>query len=291
MKKYINYLLLGICIISLPLFASFTILKPEAKNNTEEETIQESIKQSKGSKAIYDTSEMLTRHVSKASSDIRSEVYREVESYKIEKRYIETSNIPEFGYWIYQPTDIDEALPMVIYLHGLDGCGDNLDKLVEINGLMKYINDEDILPNAIVVSPQCPDNDWGKHTKDIIELINMLESSENIDIDRISITGMSLGGMGTFSVIKKYPNYFAAAAPVCAKVVPESCISIKIPIQIYHGSEDTAMGFSVVDANELINAYGGHSELFMLEGEAHNIAHVYKDEEYNLINWLISQSK
>lgn len=215
-------------------------------------------------------------------------------SYTMEKKSTSTKRVSNFGYWCYRPTESkDEALPMIVYLHGTDGKGSNLDTLLKIESLPSYINNGDIYPNAIVISPQCPSSyNWTSLADDVMELINIVVEEENVDISRISLTGCSLGGCGTYNIAIKNPNFFSAVVPVCGSINAASCkVLTNVPVKIFHGSLDYGMGFSSVTAAKVIQDNGGNCELIMLEGEGHEIRHVYKDEEYDLLNWMISQQR
>jgi predicted peptidase len=76
----------------------------------------------------------------------------------------------------------------------------------------------------------------------LIGLIHQLIKTQRIDSNRIYITGLSMGGYGTYDAIERYPNLFAAAVPVCGGGDTSRAASIAhIPIWIYHGAEDPAV--------------------------------------------------
>lgn len=216
------------------------------------------------------------------------------QSYTMVKKSTSTKRVSNFGYWCYRPTEsTEEALPMIVYLHGTDGKGSNLDTLLNIESLPSYINNGDVYPNAIVIAPQCPSSySWTSLADDVMQLINTVIEEENVDISRISLTGCSLGGIGTYQIAIKNPTFFSAVVPVCGSVNPSSCkVLTNVPVKIFHGTLDYGMGFSSKTAAEVIQQSGGNCELIMLEGEGHEIRHVYKDEEYDLLNWMISQQR
>lgn len=214
--------------------------------------------------------------------------------YTMEKKELATQHVKSFGYWCYRPTQsTKEALPLIVYLHGTDGCGSNLDKLLKIEGIPYYINNGYIYPNAIVVAPQCPaGSNWGTLSNDVMQIIEQVIEEQNVDISRISLTGASLGGVGTFNIAIKNPSFFSAIVPVCGSVDASKCSVLNdVAVKIFHGTKDYGMGFSVKTAAEVINNNNGSCELIMLQGEGHEIRHVYIDEEYDLINWMISQQR
>lgn len=214
-------------------------------------------------------------------------------NYTMEQKSTMLSNGKSMGYWLYKPYETDEKMPLVIYLHGKDGCGSNLDRLMKIQGIPQYINEGKIYPNAIVISPQCPTgSSWTSQANAVMEVIEAVVAEHNIDRSRISLTGASLGGIGTFNIAIKNPNYFSAIVPVCASVSAAKCnVLTNVPVKIYHGTRDTGMGFSVKDAAVVIAQNGGNCELNMLEGKGHEIRYVYCDDTYNVLDWMISQQR
>lgn len=216
------------------------------------------------------------------------------QSYTMVKKSTSTSHVKNLGYWCYRPTaSTQEALPMIVYLHGTDGKGSNLDTLLKIESIPSYINHGEVYPNAIVIAPQCPSSyNWTKLADDVMELIANVIQEENVDPTRISLTGCSLGGCGTYNIALKYPEFFSAVVPVCGSVNAASCSKLtNVPVKIFHGTQDYGMGFSSKTAAQVITQNGGNCELIMLQGEGHEIRHVYKDEEYDLLDWMSAQQR
>lgn len=216
------------------------------------------------------------------------------QTYTMEQKSTSTSKVSSLGYWTYRPeSSKEESKALVVYLHGLDGCGSNLDKLLQIEGIPYYIQNGDIYPDAVVIAPQCPSGtNWTKLSSDVMQLIEQVIETENIDRSRISLTGASLGGIGTFNIAIENPNYFSAVVPVCGSVNAARCnVLTNVPVKIFHGTLDTAMGFSCKTAAQIISDNGGSCELNMLQGEGHEIRHVYVDREYDLVNWMIAQQR
>lgn len=207
---------------------------------------------------------------------------------------VETVHSKSMGYWCYRPTESkEEALPLIIYLHGKDGCGNNPSRVLQIEGIPQYIDKGKLYPDAIVVAPQCPvGSSWTAYSPDVMTLIEKVIEEENVDVNRISLTGASLGGIGTFNIAINNPDVFSAIVPVCGSVYAPKCSVLKnVPTRIFHGTKDYGMGFSVKDADKVIRDNGGDCELIWLEGEGHEIRHIYTDAEYDIINWMISQTR
>lgn len=198
------------------------------------------------------------------------------------------------GYWLYRPTrSTEEKLPLIIYLHGISERGNNLDKLLNVS-LPKYLYDGSESTNAVVIAPQCPTGTtWAKMTDQLMELIQKVVEEQNIDQSMISMTGHSLGGIGTLEMAIKYPDYFAAIAPVSANIDVADCSVItSTKVWAFHGSADYAMGFSIVKAKDVVNAAGGDMDLTMFGGKGHAITDiVYHNSEINLLSWLAKQQR
>jgi|GEM_PF-601927 len=202
--------------------------------------------------------------------------------------------------------------PLIVFLHGRGERGDDnvtqlkhgLDYLASQEGMKKY-------PATIIV-PQCPDDiRWsttlaerpGEGNLDptptealrmTLELIDSIQITDNVDPDRIYVTGLSMGGFGTFDIIARRPSIFAAAVPLCGG--GDTRLEIvqrfkKTPLWIIHGDEDSVVDVdysrSMVAALQDVGASPRYSEL---KGFGHNIWDAaYADAE--LYKWLFSQSK
>src|ERR1700743_2624716 len=122
--------------------------------------------------------------------------------------------------------------PLVIFLHGSGERGSDNDAQLKW-GVMNFATDQNMMEHpAIVIAPQCPDrlnwanlvpdkdkkgmmlsNEPSKPMRLLIGLIRQLAAKMPVDTNRIYITGLSMGGYGTFDALERYPNLFAAAVP------------------------------------------------------------------------------
>jgi predicted esterase len=141
---------------------------------------------------------------------------------------------------VHVPDDYDKdpakKWPLILFLHGSGERGDNLDKLRN-QGPLGYINQGHSLP-FVVVSPQCPKGQsWNPER--LSHLIDEIEASYRIDPKRVYITGLSMGGYGTFDLAGFYPQRFAAIASLSGGENPEIAERIKgVPTWIFHGADD-----------------------------------------------------
>jgi predicted peptidase len=154
----------------------------------------------------------------------------------------------------YDPTS---KYPLVVFLHGSGERGNDNEAQLKW-GVMNFASDQNMkLHPSIVIAPQCPDSlTWGNYSyldmsllptptkpmKLVIELIEQSIKTLPVDTSRIYITGLSMGGYGTFDAISRNPDLFAAAVPVCGGGDPTMAPSIAhIPIWIFHGALDRAV--------------------------------------------------
>ncbi len=106
----------------------------------------------------------------------------------------------------------DERWPLLLFLHGAGERGTNLSK-VATHGPPKYVATHPDFP-FILVSPQCPDGQtWSNDL--LLGLLNEITNTCAVDPHRVYLTGLSMGGYGTWSLGLAYPERFAAIAPIC----------------------------------------------------------------------------
>jgi predicted peptidase len=147
-------------------------------------------------------------------------------------------------YWLYVPEEYaasDREWPLVLFLHGAGERGDDLEK-VTIHGPPKLIAKEGKTFPFIIVSPQCPAGEWWTDVHQVQSLNALLDdlvSRYRIDKDRVYLTGLSMGGFGTWVLAATYPDRFAAIAPVCGAGNRWSAKRIAhIPAWVFHGAKD-----------------------------------------------------
>ena len=122
-----------------------------------------------------------------------------------------------FNYVKYLPENYDETkkYPHVFFLHGAGESGDDLDVACR-HGYMKHVRESEREYPFICIAPQCPnDKYWGCYTESLLVFLDYICSVLPIDTDRIYLTGLSMGGTGTWMLAMADPERFAAIAPVC----------------------------------------------------------------------------
>ncbi len=128
------------------------------------------------------------------------------------------TKVVDCNYLLYLPADYGKDAkkkwPLIMFLHGAGERGNNLE-VVKKHGPPKMIAQGKSF-DFIVVSPQCPNDLWWPEQTDVlITLLDEIEAKYRVDTDRVYLTGLSMGGFGTWTLAAKYPNRFAAIAPIC----------------------------------------------------------------------------
>jgi predicted peptidase len=151
---------------------------------------------------------------------------------------LERQIVAELDYLLYLPDDYEqhESWPLLLFLHGAGERGADLE-LVKVHGPPKLIAAGQEFP-MIVVSPQCPERQrWQAVT--LGALLDEVVEKYRVDKDRIYVTGLSMGGFGTWALAAYSPDRFAAIAPICGG--GETFWTremLEVPVWAFHGDED-----------------------------------------------------
>jgi predicted peptidase len=214
-------------------------------------------------------------------------------------------------YRLMKPEKIEEGkkYPLILFLHGGGENGND-------NNLHLYIGAEDFAKPenrqkhpCFALFPQCPkgshwalrDMRWGlggspEKTPDPLDLsfalVEILMDKLPIDKDRIYVTGLCTGGVGTWTAIQRRPDFFAAAIPICGGGDTKQAEKVKnVPIWAFHGDQDTVV--SVENTQRSIAAVikaGGKPKMTIYPGVGHNSwSATYGNPE--VLNWLFDQKK
>ena len=196
------------------------------------------------------------------------------------------------GYLIYLPKDYDKSKdkqPLLIFLHGSGERGSDINK-VKFHGPPKLVANGKDLP-FIVVSPQCPLGKWWD--VDVLKaLIDQLTKDHHVDADRVYMTGLSMGGYGTWQFCCKYPNLIAAAVPICGGGDPSKAGAMKdIPTWVFHGDKDGAVNIQKSkDMVEALKKAGAEPKFTIYEGVGHDSwTKSYAMDE--LYEWILKQKR
>ena len=197
----------------------------------------------------------------------------------------------QFNYLLALPKDYTQqkSWPLVLFLHGAGERGDEL-KLVKKHGPPKLIDNGKAFP-FIVVSPQCPKDVWWEPIE-LTALLDEIIKNNNIDEDRIYLTGLSMGGFGTWRLAAHSPDRFAAIAPICGGGEPYWTRRFPhLPTWAFHGAKDRVVPLE--RSQEMIDAVkknGGLPKLTVYPEAGHDSW----TETYNnpqLYEWLLAQKR
>jgi len=185
----------------------------------------------------------------------------------------------------------EKQWPLMMFLHGAIKRGGDLNKAMR-QGPPKIVAGRKDFP-FIVVSPQCPPGDrWTKKTEVLIHLLDDIVARYDVDTERIYLTGLSMGGYGTWSLASEYPERFAAIVPICGGGRRFMAMMLKdVPVWAFHGAKDNVV--PVKESEEMVNAVnarGGNARLTVYPDARHDSwTQTYNNQD--VYDWLLSHRK
>ena len=187
----------------------------------------------------------------------------------------------------------DARFPLVLFLHGAGERGeDNARQLRHAAGEFAKPEHRRKYP-CFVAAPQCPSGRWWTDSLDLVaELLTQLQKDYRVDARRIYVTGLSMGGFGTFELATRSPELFAAAAPICGGGDPTRAKSLtELPLWVFHGDADRVVpaGLSRTMVKSIQEA-GGMPKFTEYPGVGHDCwTQTYADPAFH--EWLFAQQK
>lgn len=209
----------------------------------------------------------------------------------------------------------EKSYPLVIFLHGAGERGsDNELQMTHGSSLFLDAKNREKYP-SFVVFPQCPEDEFWANLQfgyeegkgitnltwkegfaapmqQVLNLMQSLQQTYKIDQDRIYLMGLSMGGLGTFDLLQKQPETFAAGVPICAGADPQHFANlVEVPLWVFHGTEDDIVPVGL--SREVVN---------FLKSEGGNVKYTeYRDVKHNswdnafaekpLLKWLFKQNR
>ena len=193
------------------------------------------------------------------------------------------------NYLLYLPKDYEtqqqKCWPLILFLHGAGERGKDVNRVAS-QGLAKMLHKPQDFP-FIVVSPQCAINIWW-HIDDLDMMLDEVVSEYRVDIDRIYVTGLSMGGFGTWALAITYPHRFAAIAPICGGGDPTRVCAIKhVPVWTFHGAKDDIVPLE--RSKEMVEALKkcGGNVRFTVYPEADHDSWTQTYANPHLYDWLL----
>jgi predicted peptidase len=211
---------------------------------------------------------------------------------QVEKQF--ASDKVKVNYLLFLPEGYgkdDKQWPVLVFLHGSGESGNDLTK-VKKHGPPKIVEKKTDFP-FIVVSPQAPDFKTGWRAETLNALLDDVLAKYKVDSDRVYLTGLSMGGGGTWEWATANPERFAALVPICGyRNDPKQAAKLKeLPIWAFHGAKDTTVPLSRSEV--MVNAIkdaGGNVKLTVYPNAAHDSwTETYNNPE--LYTWLLAQKR
>jgi predicted peptidase len=200
-----------------------------------------------------------------------------------------------FDFLLFLPAayaaDPAEKWPLILFLHGRGETGTSLKKL-KVHGIPKIVERQPDFP-FIAVSPQCPyDFCWRNELPTLNALLDNVVAAYAVDVQRIYVTGLSMGGFGAWALSSLYPERFAAVVPICGGGDPTTVCSLKnVPVWAFHGALDELVppeqSQRMVDA---LQACGGNVRFTLYPDLGHDSWTCTYDNPA-LYDWLLQQHR
>jgi len=194
-------------------------------------------------------------------------------------------------YLLYLPKDYaqQDSWPLLLFLHGAGERGADLER-VKVHGPPKLIAAGKEFP-FIVVSPQCPKDEWWK-PHELAALVDEIVEKYKVDQDRVYVSGLSMGGYGTWSLADFAPNRFAAIVPICGGGSPRSVRKFThLPVWVFHGAKDSVVPLSAsVEMVEALQRVHGNVK-FTVYPEADHDSWTETYDNPELYTWMLEQKR
>lgn len=220
-----------------------------------------------------------------------SKIFKKRVSHDLDLHYL--LFLPE-GY----KTDTARSWPLMLFLHGAGERGTNLSK-VAVHGPPKIVKTKRDFP-FILVSPQCPSGQtWSDES--LLALLDEISGKYRVDTNRIYLTGLSMGGYGTWSLGLKNPDRFAAIAPICGGgsilniLLPPSGKEAplkRLPVWAFHGAKDSIVPLQ--QSEEMVNALkkaGNENVKLSVDPDADHDSWTKAYDDPELYDWFLQHSR
>ena len=219
-----------------------------------------------------------------------------------------------FKYRLLAPQKIEpgKKYPVVLFLHGAGERGS--DDTAQLKYFPTWMAEPKMRAEypCFLIAPQCPSGEkwvnspWDKRTSQplpdkmsepmriAVGIMNEVIKTEPVDTNRIYLTGLSMGGYGTWDLAERMPEKFAAVVPICGGGDDTKADRlVNIPLWCWHGGADPAV--PVERSRQMIAAIkkaGGHPHYTELPGVGHDSwTHAYTDSKESVIPWMFEQKK
>jgi predicted esterase len=186
--------------------------------------------------------------------------------------------------------DTSKKWPLVMFLHGSGERGNDIGK-VEVNGPPKLVAAGKKFP-FILVSPQAKEDEDGWEPENLYHLLVYLKKTYRADPDRIYLTGLSMGGFGTWKLATNHPEEFAAIVPICGGGDTSMAWRLRYtPVWCFHGALDNVVPVSKDEQMVAsVRKYNPSVKFTVYPDLYHNSwERTYNND--SLYTWLLAQKK
>ena len=198
-------------------------------------------------------------------------------------------------YLLFLPEDYEKyhgEWPLMLFLHGAGERGDDLE-LVKKHGPPKIVETQPDFP-FILVSPQCPAGVWWTDKLDELEgLLDEITARYRVDESRVYLTGLSMGGFGTWALGARCPDRFAAIVPICGggSFVHRHALR-RMPTWVFHGAKDNTVPLEESERMvEALRKAGNPEVRFTVYPEAGHDSWTETYDNPELYNWLLEHQR
>lgn len=199
-------------------------------------------------------------------------------------------------YVVYVPRDYTPTnrYPIILFLHGAGERGSDGLRQTQV-GIGSAIRSYPERFPCIVVMPQCPADKWwnGEVLEAAYRCLQQTMKEFSCDHRRVYLTGLSMGGFGSWELAARYPHTFAAVVPICGRGNPADAEKLKnVPIWVFHGDADNVVPPSF--SREMVEALKKAGSTMVKYTELPGIGHNSWDPAYSsaqVIQWLLEQKK
>ncbi len=197
-----------------------------------------------------------------------------------------------YKYLLYVPAGYgheERRWPLILFLHGAGERGDDLE-LLKVTGLPEVLEQKEDFP-FVVVAPQCPEDEWWD-AEALDYLLDHVLERYDVDERRVYLTGLSMGGFGTWRLATRSPDRFAAIAPICGGGEPISTRRLgKMPVWVFHGAKDEIV--PIKRSEEMVDAlkrFGGNVKFTVYPDADHDSwTATYNNPE--LYEWFLEHQR
>lgn len=225
--------------------------------------------------------------------------------------YRESENGMPYRYYAPDDYSDDYAYPVVLFLHGAGERGtDNEAPLIHV--LQDWFNDtESPIYQSIIIVPQCPEEEQWVNTpwengsydstavgesdaiKEALAILDEICKTDSVNLDRIYVAGISMGGYGTWNLLMNHSDLFAAGMPICGAADPSKAEVLKdMPIFAFHGDRDSVV--PTAGTRDMVNAIiakGGTKAIFHEVLNTDHNSWSYAASRGDALRWIFSHRR